>query len=85
MEMASVSYIMDSVWSEGQVVCLVFLEHVRARALEREIEFGERTNEILAYGKIGCTCGDFRPFIREAAIISKFDYEIEAMLLDPYP
>ena len=76
---------MEDVWSKGKLVCLVFLEHVRDRTLEDEVNLGERTNEILAYGKIGCTCREFRPFISDAAVIKKFHYEIEVMLSDLYP
>lgn len=78
-EMACGRVATEEVWSKGHLVCLDFLEHVSERTMSREVDIGERTTEILAYRKMGCTCREFRPYINDVAVRNKFHYEIEAM------
>ena len=75
----------ESRWSKGEEVCLVFLHHVRDspdRALKNPPELGERTNEVLAYGRIGLTCRTFQEFIQDPIVGQSFAYDIEIFLVD---
>lgn len=71
-------------WTTGERVCLTFLEHLKCIAVVHGIELGTRTNEVIAYGKIGVTCKAFTPYIRDPAVVNIFSYEVEIFLQELY-
>ena len=56
------------------------MEHLRDIAVQKGIELGTRTNEVVAFGKIGVTCKTLNSYIADPAVINMFDYEVEIML-----
>ena len=67
-------------WTKGERVCFTFLEHLKSTAVLYGIELGTRTNEVIAYGKIGVTCKAFRPYIKDPVVVNIFSYEVEIFL-----
>ena len=70
----------DAEWSVGERVCLVFMEHIGKYATENEAVWGEKSEQIVAFGKLGCCCKIFREYMNDPAVRRKFDYELESML-----
>ena len=64
----------------GEQVCLAFMEHLKGTASGVGIEIGSRTNEVVAFGKMGVTCKTFRAYLKDPVVANTFDYEIETML-----
>lgn len=67
-------------WTKGERACLAFLEHLKRTAVHYGIELGTRTNEVIAYGKIGLTCKSFRPYVKDPEVVNVFSYEVEIFL-----
>jgi len=69
-------------WTHGERVCLAFLKHIRATAVQSRIHVGDRTNEVISFGKLGMTCRRFRNIVRDPIVANMFAYEVEMMYMD---
>ena len=77
-------------WSTGEIaersikerVCLAFMEHLRRYATENTDHWGCKSGQVVAFGKLGCCCKTFTEFMKDPAVVRKFDYELEVMLTE---
>lgn len=69
----------------GELVCLVYLEHLRDVAILEKPIWGDRSNEIVAFGKIGCTCRKFKVFLDDPVVRQLMDFELETFMVDLHP
>ena len=60
------------------------MERLRDVAIIDGIEIGTRTNEVVAYGKIGVTCRAFLKFIRNPAVVNVFSFDTELMIQEMF-
>ena len=63
-------------WSTRELVCLVFLENFREIAMQTKLVWGDRSNEVVAFGKLGLTCRNFRAFIDDPVVPQIMDFYI---------
>ena len=72
----------ESVESEGEIVCAIYMEWLLDSAIEREIGLAERPDEVVAFGKLGLCCRRFRLLTKHSRVINMFDYLLEYMCMD---
>ena len=72
----------DIGWTKEETVCHVFMENLQKWAAETKVEWGMKSEQIVAYGKIGCTCKVFREYLKDPAMThSKFNHHIAYMIM----
>ena len=71
-------------FSRGEIVCIAFMEHIRDTAASTGIDLGTKTNEVIAFGKIGVTCRSIRTYLSDPAVVNMFQYKIEIMFQEMY-
>ncbi|KAG0573865.1 hypothetical protein KC19_VG216400 [Ceratodon purpureus] len=69
-------------WSTGELVCLIFLQNFSEIAMQTKLTWGDRSNEVVAFGKLGLTCRSLRAFIEDPMVPQIMDFYIESMLAD---
>ena len=58
------------------------MKHLRNYAAENKVVWEDRSEQIVAFGKWGCCCRIFREYTKDPAVVGKFDYKLEIILME---